>query len=383
MSRLIQSLALALSLSTVVATTVTAADYYAMDGLNLYEIDAAGVSTDLGVVSGGSPFGFGVIDTAPNGAVFAVAPGPVQGFSVYSIDPATLGATLVASPAVSQSGGIGIAVDPTGSSVWVAGFIGFSLKVNVQQIDIATGVATDRGTFAANAWGLAFDAGGQLFGTIQGSGSNAMLLKIDMVDAANSTVVGIITNTVDVSFGLDLASDRGAGSVSLLSRATDEIYLLDTTTASVGAPLAVSGIVTLHTIGGRESCAGSVVNYGTGCAGSGGFVPTLTMTGCPEVGANVQITIDDGLGGSSALLFVGFGQANIPVGGGCSFLISTLVTSVSVPLGGSGFGAGSATFPAVLPPVTSGLTVAMQTFVIDGGATLGGAGSNGVEFMIP
>lgn len=40
------------------------------------------------------------------------------------------------------------------------------------------------------------------------------------------------------------------------------------------------------------SCPGSAVKYGTGCPGSGGFVPELSMSGCPEVGQQVTLELD-------------------------------------------------------------------------------------------
>ena len=360
-----------------------ATSYYGLDGTALYEIDAAGNSVNLGGVSGGPAFGFGPMDVAPDGTIYAVGPGLISGFSVYSIDPGTLTAALVAGPVLTtQTGGIGIAIDPTGATAWVAGFVGLSLNVNFQEIDLNTGTATDRGNFGGNSWGLAFDDSGSLFLARQGAGLFAELFEIDQTDASLSTLVGKIPETVDVSFGLDLASARGSGNVSLLSRANDDIYVLDTATACVGPKTTVTGIGNLFSIGERDTCpGGSTLAYGAGCAGSGGFVPSLTVDGCPIVGNTLQFTVSNGLGGSTAIFLLGVGQANVPVGGGCSLLINTVFPATfSVPLGGAGNGGGSVTFfSPVLPASAAGATVNLQAFVVDAGNPIGGAGTNGLE----
>ena len=58
-------------------------------------------------------------------------------------------------------------------------------------------------------------------------------------------------------------------------------------------------------------------NYGAGTAGSGGITPTITYQGgLPTLGSNTfEVVADQILGGARTAIFVGFGQASVPVKG--------------------------------------------------------------------
>jgi hypothetical protein len=139
-------------------------------------------------------------------------------------------------------------------------------------------------------------------------------------------------------------------------------------------------------IGAHESgaCWGTVASYGAGLAGSGGFVPTLTASGCPDLGSTLTVQVTGGLGGAPALLLLGSAPAAQPKWGG-TLLVSALV---GVPLvlsgpGGVG-GAGSATLAGSVPGDSSALGVSafLQLLVADSGAPAGVALSAGLKLQI-
>lgn len=132
----------------------------------------------------------------------------------------------------------------------------------------------------------------------------------------------------------------------------------------------------------------SLQTYGSGCAGSGGVVPKLAVTGNPTVGGQVQVAITDGVGSSTALLFLGTQQAAIPMGFGCSLNVFPVLPLIVgpfplFPFGALGPGGGSITFPGTIPgSVTPPLTLTMQAFVTDSGVVGGFSNTNGVEMNI-
>lgn len=132
--------------------------------------------------------------------------------------------------------------------------------------------------------------------------------------------------------------------------------------------------------GGSTPGCGSIANYGNGCAGSGGYVPELSLTGCAVAGGNVTLGLAKALGGSSALLFVGLGQGQQSLPAGC-FLVTLPLSPLVVgplPLGGAGAGNGGFSLPAVIPANSPPATITLQAFVPDAGVPAQFCNSNGV-----
>jgi hypothetical protein len=126
----------------------------------------------------------------------------------------------------------------------------------------------------------------------------------------------------------------------------------------------------------RVTCAGE---YGQGCAGSGGRVPTLTAAdGCPREGTPLDVTLVDGLPGANAALFFGSGGASIPFLG-CTVHILPLPLNVPLVLDGTG----RRGFSILVPPGASGGSLTLQGFVIDPGGPQGIAATNGYRVDIP
>ena len=128
---------------------------------------------------------------------------------------------------------------------------------------------------------------------------------------------------------------------------------------------------------------GAVTPYGAGCAGTGGFVPSLDVTGCAAPGGSIILAIDHALGGASALLFLGGAQGSFPVGGGCSLLLAPSPVVVSLPLGGSGPGNGNVAVPATVPAYSGPLDLYLQAFVVDVTAPFGFSATQGLQVGLP
>jgi len=130
---------------------------------------------------------------------------------------------------------------------------------------------------------------------------------------------------------------------------------------------------------------GSIVKYGTGLAGSGGFVPDLRGVLSPTIGGMVGLEHRFALGGSFGFTAFGVASASLSLWGG------TLLVDLSQPFGllplafgGSGAGAGEFVAYDVLPndPTIVGEVFFLQDLVVDPGAPKKVALSNGVEFTI-
>lgn len=131
-------------------------------------------------------------------------------------------------------------------------------------------------------------------------------------------------------------------------------------------------------------CSGAIAAYGAGCAGSGGFVPSLAATGCAMNDGFVTITIGNALGGSVATLLLGIASASLPVGGGCGLLVypAPMVMIAGIPLGGLGPGMGSISIPSPIPATLPPLTVFVQAAIVDPGNVLGVTLTNGLQLTI-
>jgi hypothetical protein len=125
--------------------------------------------------------------------------------------------------------------------------------------------------------------------------------------------------------------------------------------------------------------------YGTGCPGSGGHTPVLSLAGCAEPGQPVALALTKGLGGAGAVLLFGIGSAALPLPGGCTLLTAPLLPAVlgPVPLSGTGPGNGLFVVTGTIPLGTATGTIYIQGFVIDPGSSSTYAASNGVVLNVP
>ncbi len=105
----------------------------------------------------------------------------------------------------------------------------------------------------------------------------------------------------------------------------------------------------------------SFATFGIGCAGAGGFVPSIGSTGGdPSLGnASFAITLANATGGSSALLALGASHISwlgvplpidlAPFGGAGCLLLASGDVLIGAPVSGSGAGGGTATVPTPIP----------------------------------
>lgn len=263
----------------------------------------------------------------------------------------------------------GIAVDGIGN-LYVAGVEsdnvfrvtdpGLPTQSITQLID-ATGAGT--GSALDGADYVAVD--GQ--GTVYVTGVNSD----NAFQVASPSLNPVITEIIDAGGDglgnpLDVAATvavRGSGDVFVVGQGSDNVFRIQ-----VPPP--------------------SFVPYGSGCAGTGGVVPVLAMSGAATPGGSVQLDILNGVGSGSAYVVLGLHQAALPMGFGCTLNVAPLLPAIIgpvplFPLGAQGPGAGSISVPATLPDsLTPPVTLTVQTFIVDPGAAGGFANTNGVEMLV-
>lgn len=148
---------------------------------------------------------------------------------------------------------------------------------------------------------------------------------------------------------------------------------------ATGTPGLAGGQHTLFEIH-RAPCEGSFASYGDGLAGSGGFVPSLAGTGCPDAGVTPTLHVALARGGSQAALFLGLDEAALPFKGGLLLAAPILLTAPFVS-GGPVGAAGEGFLDLPLPLPTTGVTgveLFLQAAVADPAAPAGVALSAGL-----
>jgi hypothetical protein len=133
-----------------------------------------------------------------------------------------------------------------------------------------------------------------------------------------------------------------------------------------------------------DECAGAGTEYGAGLAGTGGFVPRLASSGCPEVSSPFTLAIDKAIGGASGVLLIGTAPASLPLFGG-SLLVNVNGISFAIHAGGTAGVAGAGTFalPLLLTdPTLPGASVYLQAGFFDPGAAQSVSLTNGLQVAI-
>ena len=168
------------------------------------------------------------------------------------------------------------------------------------------------------------------------------------------------------------AGDTGDGVLLTVSQAFDD---------GIAGANSTQRIVEIDALG--PACNGFHTTYGSGKAGTGGFVPKLSATGCPDLGEPWSIVISDAVGGAGGLLFVGFAPASLPFIGG-QFLVGSVVLEVPIVVGGlaGSAGTGSLAIPVLLnDPLLLGFDLYLQAGFFDAGASFGASLANGLHFQ--
>ena len=129
---------------------------------------------------------------------------------------------------------------------------------------------------------------------------------------------------------------------------------------------------------------GLITTYGTGCAGSGGLTPALSVTGCMTPGGSSSLDLSNAVGGTTAFLFIGSGTTSQPIAGGCPTIVGPrLPIFLAIPVGGSGPGNGAFALPFRLPiSAVSPASHNIQLLVADAAGSGGYSTTNGVQLDI-
>ena len=138
---------------------------------------------------------------------------------------------------------------------------------------------------------------------------------------------------------------------------------------------------------GKESDFVPATTFGVGTAGTGGVIPQLALNGTPRIGLTPSLEATQCVGGSLALLAVGFAQTSFPALG-VQVLVDTtngfVVTNATSGAAGAA-GAGSASFPLSIPndPFLDNLYVYSQAAAFDAGSVGGTlSASAGLRFRV-
>jgi hypothetical protein len=377
------------ALLSATAVPALAGDFLGVDlGDPFTQSTTTGAHVDLGALVGGPPASPGLsftdIERGPNGKLYGVAPLSILGgVSLYEIDAPALTATLLYNYPALSAIDLNLAVDPSGDSVWIKNTLFWEVQLD-------TGIAFPRGQLPAGGanpvWGLAFDNAGNLFTTRQPNGpGDADLWLVNQTDAGLSINLGGISgiDSTTYQWGLSLASDAGSGAIHVYSYGQTELYSLQTTVPSAtlltdlpGIPVAPNHVAI--DFADNTCTSGSIVTYGSGCPGSGGFVTNLAWSGCAQAGVSASIEVGNALGGSPVFLLFSGAAAMIPFGS-CDILVDLNFALVSSSLTGSGAGNGSLSLPVTAPAASAGKTAYIQAWVLDLGLGFTTVSSNGLE----
>ena len=124
----------------------------------------------------------------------------------------------------------------------------------------------------------------------------------------------------------------------------------------------------------------SLVAYGAGCPGVGGFVPHLDGSIAP--GNVVTLDLTQARGGSVALFAFGNYPAHVPAAGLCTLWLQPVLPQfLLLPTSGSGAGVGTASITAAAPAGFRG-ELMTQAFVADPSMPSGYAATNAVQIVL-
>lgn len=198
------------------------------------------------------------------------------------------------------------------------------------------------------------------------------------VSAAEELVVGDVTDdgwpdlVFSTNFGIVVIPGVGAGTFAnpfgFSPGAQPTSVALGAIDGVPGTDLLVQRSADSSVMQVELACVGRAGRFGSGCAGSGGFTPELSLTGCVDAGLAMELRVERGLGGAPALLLFGSSPSSPPFVTGCALQIVPVLPNVLVlPLGGVGPGQGSIAVLGHLPTtLVPGLHFTMQAVCADG-----------------
>ena len=378
-----------LAATLAVGATAVAGELSAVNSKNeLVKVDTqSGQTTLIGQYAlGPNEPGITHIARHTDGTLYGISTSKIAA-GVYRLDDTTGSATLV--HGTTPVSAIGAAVDPTDGSFWFANTAGFVWWPTLVRVDLNTNQESYPGNIAPtgqNYTGLAFDPVGQLYGL---NISQNALWRIDKQNPANSVIVGTGLGNpgLDISFGATLTWDATSNQFLGHAVSGSKLFTVDLNTGLAGVLAPTTDLpkdIVAVAEGPNSAQCGAVLAYGKGCPGAGGFEPLYSWSGCAAAGQTVSLSVSNALGGATALIFFGLGQAQTPIGpSSCDLLIApVLPASIAVPMGGAGPGAGSVTLTGLLPVGASGAHFTTQSFILDGSNQIGASASRGLDVTV-
>jgi hypothetical protein len=125
-----------------------------------------------------------------------------------------------------------------------------------------------------------------------------------------------------------------------------------------------------------------MAQYGSGLAGSGGYVPDLSGKGDPIYGGEITLDLTQGLGGTEGLMYAGLSPASLPILGG-ELLVFPIEAVIPIALQGSPGVPGDGSFSIGATTYFADLSLYFQVFLVDPGAPMGVSMSKGLEIVYP
>jgi WD40 repeat protein len=327
---------------------------------------AVDLKPDKSVVASGGRDGLLKIWSTSTGALLSTVPGQTGGVRAlaYSPDGQTLAVAASTKIRLFDAGTLGLLetltdVNVVSSLSWspdghslASGLDAFGQNVKVWDVDAGTVAHTFTGDEFGFTEAVAFNSDGQTVAS--GSGYTGQIRIWFVADESLLKLYDEETGTHGINPELPLVYTPDG---RLAYGRTDPTVLM-------------------------SQCDGSTTPYGAGRAGSGGFVPALSVDGCASPGGTLQFAVSNALGGSTAFLLFGLGPGSSQVKG-CTLLVAPLLpTIVALPLTAGGAGAGGVAFPALVPPSTPDVTLALQAYVVDPAGPAGFTSTNGVLLQI-
>jgi hypothetical protein len=312
----------------------------------------------------------GMIHDAATNSLFVASTQPKPGFPLWDINVRKLPLSADGSRVIGPVGNSTFAVSPTPPQ-WTSGEYprGWShgpngqLVLCTQCIDfpvLPRMLLVDPVTSAISVWGSNGSAAQPpipAWAYTPGGAYSSVLDKVVVVDLTNASLRAYAQG-----------SAGGPGSV-------------------IATTPALSGFASnsLHVVSvPDDNCTGQGLEYGTGLAGTGGFVPHFASSGCPDVNSPFTLAIDKAIGGGAGMLLISATPANVPLFGG-TLLVGLNAFSLGIHASGSAgaAGVGAYALPLLLSdPSLTGASVYLQAGFLDAGATQSVSLTNGLQIKI-